>query len=336
MQPGFDIPLSLSTTYGNLETTSKIGINDTFITCFTYFNDQLYHNNPSLKPVLEHLLLAPEESFVVKSFDYAYYPTPWHYHPEYEIVLITSSTGTRFIGDSMALFDEGDLVFIGPNVPHLYRNDEAYYAHQPAARAKSIVVHFLENIFGEKLLTLPESRSIKSLLAKSLRGLEVGGATKVAATKMLKELTILKGFPRWLKLLEILQLLSVSDELVYVSKNHIVGVNGVETDRMNRVFDFVLRNYQREITVKEVADIANLASNSFSRFFSQRTRKTFVEFVNEVRLSHACKLLQENKLSVSDICYASGYNNLSNFNRQFKKLYKVSPLVYARQFSLTI
>jgi AraC-like DNA-binding protein len=142
--------------------------------------------------------------------------------------------------------------------------------------------------------------------------------------------------PRWLKLLEILHVLSVSDELGFASKNHVVGINGIETDRMNRVFEFVFRNYQREITIKEVADIANLANNSFSRFFSQRTRKSFIEFVNEVRLSHACKLLQENKLSVSDICYASGYNNLSNFNRQFKKLYKVSPLKYARQFTLSI
>ena len=191
-------------------------------------------------------------------------------------------------------------------------------------------------MFGERFLSLPESRHVKSLLSKSSRGLKVQGATRNVATRLLHELTALKGFPRCLKLLEILQLLSTSDELEFISKHHLAGINAKETDRMNKVFDFVFRNYHREISVREVADIANLASNSFSRFFRQRTRKSFVEFVNEVRLGHACKLLQENKMSVADICHASGYNNLSNFNRQFKRLYKVSPLKYARKFSLTV
>ena len=286
-----------------------------------------------MKPVLEHLPLDPEESFVVKSFDYPYYPTPWHFHPEYEIVLVTESSGKRFIGDSISDFKAGDLAFIGPNLPHLYRNDVEYYSKETSSlRAKSIVVHFLEQSFGEDFLSLPETKNLSNLFSKSLRGIEVTGRTNEIISKKLHELCELKGLARWLQLLEILHLLSESNELTIISRTHVVGKNEMESDRMNKVFEFVMKNFTREITVVEVANEVNLAENSFSRYFSQRTRKPFITFVNEVRLNHASKLLQENKLSVAEICFASGFNNLSNFNRQFKNIYKISPLTYARQF----
>jgi AraC-like DNA-binding protein/mannose-6-phosphate isomerase-like protein (cupin superfamily) len=286
-----------------------------------------------MKPVLEHLPLEPEESFVVKSFDYPHYPTPWHFHPEYEIVLVTESTGKRFIGDSVCDFKPGDLAFIGPNLPHLYRNDPAYYTtkSQPM-RARSIVIHFLEKSFGNDFLSLPETRNVKNLLLRSRRGLEVTGSTHAIVSERIHMLCTLTGLPRWLKLLEVLEILSESGELKDISRTHVVGKNEIESERMNKVFEFVVRNFTREITIREVANHVNLSQNSFSRYFSERTRKPFITFVNEVRLSNACKLLQENKRSVSEICFDSGYNNLSHFNRQFKKVYAVSPLAYARQF----
>lgn len=286
-----------------------------------------------MKPVLEHLPLDPDASFVVKAFDYAYYPTPWHFHPEYEIVLVTESTGKRFIGDSVSDFKKHDLAFLGPNLPHLYRNDVEYYkSDDDSLRARSIVVHFLERSFGDHFLTLPETRNIRTLFSRSHYGLDVLGATRNVVIEKLYDLLQLNGFSRWLRLLEILQILSDSDELKIISKSSVVGKNKVESDRMNKVFEFVMNNFTREITLAEVASEVNLAENSFSRYFSQRTRKSFITFLNEVRLSHASKLLQENKLSVSEICFASGYNNLSHFNRQFKNMYQVSPLAYAKQF----
>lgn len=286
-----------------------------------------------MKPVLEHLPLQPEESFVVKDFDYPYFPTPWHFHPEYEIVLVKESTGKRFIGDSIRDFEPGDLALIGPNLPHLYRNDSPFYKKENVGlRARSIVVHFLELSFGQDFLSLPETRLLQSLFSKSQLGLDVTGDTREAAIEKMHALCTLTGFPRWLKLLELLHFLSESTELQPISRTHVVGKNEMESHRMNRVFEFVMKNFNREITIAEVANHVNLAANSFSRYFSQRTRKSFIAFVNEVRLSHATKLLQENTLSISEICYTCGYNNLSNFNRQFKNVYQVSPLVYAKQF----
>lgn len=285
-----------------------------------------------MKPVLEHLPLEAQESFVVKAFDYPYYPTPWHYHPEYEIVLVTESRGKRFIGDRISDFEPGDLAFIGPNLPHLYRNEPEYYADDSALRAKSIVVHFLEKSFGNDLLGLPETESVRRLLDRSARGLHVTGATNAAVGRLLHEMVDLKGFPRLLKLLEALSLLAESSEWEYISSPGLTGHNERDSDRLNRVFEFVMQEFHREIRIAEVADMVHMSETAFSRYFRQRTRKTFSEFLGEIRLGHASKLLLEDKLSVAEICYESGFNNLSNFNRQFRAFYRTSPLGFKKMY----
>ncbi|WP_373520424.1 AraC family transcriptional regulator, partial [Aquiflexum sp.] len=242
--------------------------------------------------------------------------------------------GKRFIGDSVSDFREGDLAFIGPNLPHLYRNDACFYEDDKSnsKAARSIVIHFLEKSLGANFLALPEAKNIKNLFIKSQLGLDIHGVTKSICIELLHEIVTLKGMPRWMKLLEILQLLSESDELTPISQSHMIGKNEAESDRMNKVFEFVMNNFKNEISISEVADFVNLSPNSFSRYFSQRTRKSFVNFVNEVRLNHATKLLQENTKSVAEICFECGFNNLSNFNRQFKNKYQINPLAYNRQF----
>ncbi len=284
-----------------------------------------------MKPVLEHLPRDAEESFVVREFDYKFYPTPWHFHPEYELVLVTESIGKRFIGDNISHFSEGDLAFIGPGLPHLYRNEPEYYGKKSALRARSIVIHFLESSLGIDF-SLPEAKKIKQLFLKSVRGLNIIGKTnKIISTKM-QELTTRQGFERLLALLEILHIISESKDFRYISSGNISGINEKESDRMDKVLNYVLKNFHNEINLKSVAKIANMADNSFSRYFSQRTRKTFTSYVNEIRLSHACKLLRETNKTVADVCYECGYNNLSNFNRQFKIIYHTSPLHYRKQY----
>lgn len=285
-----------------------------------------------MKPVLEYLPLESEESFVVKSFDYKYYPTPWHFHPEYELVMVTESTGKRFIGDNIRNFKENDLALIGPNVPHLYKNDPSYYTPNSKRRARSIVIHFLERSFGKSFLELPEAKKISRLLARSSRGLDVTGSTRKVVGQMMHELCSLSGMARLIKLLDILRILSESKELKNISGENITGQNEIESDRINEILNFVFKNYQREITVPEVAAIANLAVNSFSRFFRKRTRKTFISFLNEVRLSQASKMLIENDMSVAEICFSCGFNNLSNFNKQFRRIYGSNPVRYRQNY----
>jgi len=287
-----------------------------------------------MEAILEHLPKQQEESFVVKSFDYRYFPTPWHYHPEFELVLVTSSTGKRYIGDQISDFAPGNLALIGPNLPHTYHNDEQYYHRSSRLRARSVVVHFLERSLGADFLSLPESAPLRNLFSHAARGLEITGKTNRVVSERMKELVNMNGLARWLKLVEILHILAETAEYSFISRMPVSGQNEKEDGRMAKVMDYVLKHFATEIRVNDVARQLNMADNSFSRYFSQRTRKTFMSFVNEVRLNHACKLLIENKLSVAQICFECGFNNLSNFNKHFKERYRQTPLTYRKQYIL--
>ncbi|MBN9381847.1 MAG: AraC family transcriptional regulator [Chitinophagaceae bacterium] len=289
-----------------------------------------------MKPVLEFLPKDGSESFLVNEFDFKYYPTPWHFHPEYEIVLITNSTGKRFIGGNISNFKPGNLAIIGSNLPHLYRNDAAYYKPNSRSRATSIVVHFLENSFGDHFLSLPEMKKIKQLLIKSLRGLEMTGKTNKIVSEKLFELVKMSGCSRFLKLLEVLHIMSESKECHFISEEAITGANEKESERIDKVLKFVMVNLGDDITLPDVAKVANMSENSFSRFFKQRTRKTFTSYLNELRLNQAAKLLIESDKTIVDICYECGFNNLSNFHRYFKRMYDTSPLHYRKTFWDTV
>ena len=285
-----------------------------------------------MTPALEHLPRENEESFVVRNFDYNYYPTPWHYHPEYELVLVTESTGRRYIGDHICDFKPGNLALIGPDLPHTYRNEADFYHPSSDLRAKSIVIHFSEASFGHNFLGLPEAKPIKDLLDRSKMGLEITGSTNRLVSNKLHEIVGLTGLKRWFCLLEMLVILSGSKDLKPICQSSSIGKNDKESIRLCLVFDWILCNYQKALKVTDAAAICNMSESAFSRFFSQRTRKTFSTYVNELRLNKACILLQENELSVTEICYKCGFNNISNFNRQFLKQYKLNPIKYRKMF----
>lgn len=285
-----------------------------------------------MKPALEYLPRNSGESFVVKYFDYPYFPTPWHFHREYELVLVTESTGKRFIGDQITDFKPGDLVLLGPYLPHTYQNDPHYLEKRTDLRAKSIVVHFREDSFGDNFFALAETQRILSLLNRSFNGLSITGDTNKIISSMLYELVEAKGFSRWLILSEILNILSLSEDLQPICNGIITAKNDTETTRMNKIIDFVVRNFTREITIAEISDMVSMAENSFSRYFSCRTRKSFTAFVNEVRLNHSSRLLIETSKSVTDVSLESGFNNLSNFNRQFRAKYNNNPLTFRKLY----
>lgn len=285
-----------------------------------------------MKPVLEFLPKSADESFVVRDFDYHYYPTPWHFHPEYEIVLVTESTGKRFIGDNISNFKPGNLALLGPNLPHLYRNDAAYYEAKTDLRAKSIVVHFSENSFAPIFNNMPETKQIKELLVKSVQGLEIIGAANKKIIALLHELVVSNGLPRLLKLLEILHILASSNDYYFISGGGTAGINEKESKRMNNVLDYLMKNFANNITRSDVARVANMSDNAFSRYFCQRTRKTFTSYLNNLRLSHASKLILLGEKNISEICYECGFNNISNFNRQFKIMYGKNPMLYSKSY----
>lgn len=285
-----------------------------------------------MKPALEHLPREKDHSFVVKFFDYNFYPTPWHYHPEYEIVMVTESTGKRFIGDHICDFAPGNLAFLGPNIPHTYRNDDKYYEEGSSLRAKSIVIHFTEESLGNDFLGLPEARLINKLFDRSTFGMDIQGSTYEKVSKKLYDIVSLTGMKRWLCLVDMLLDMAESKNMKPITKTAHIGYNEKESKRLCNVFDWITTNFEKEISLSEAAGIAQMNENAFSRFFSLRTRKTFSGFVQELRLQKAAKLLVENDMTITQVCYECGYNNVSNFNRQFLNHYQMNPMKYRKTF----
>ncbi|WP_153800510.1 AraC family transcriptional regulator [Foetidibacter luteolus] len=285
-----------------------------------------------MKPVLEHLPPKEEESFFVQAFDLPYFGTPWHYHPEFELVLIEESEGKRFVGNATSDFKKGDLSFLGANLPHLYRNPPVYYDKHSSLRAKSIVIHFREASLGKDFFSLPQMKKVNQFLERSAQGVDIlGNSCKAIAAKM-REMTCTTGISRLVLLLEILDMLAGTDEYSLVSGAGIVGHNSFDADRLNKVFQFILQNFHREIRLEEAASLVYMTRTSFCRFFLERTKRTFSDYLCEVRLNHAAKLLIEKDLKITRIASESGYNNLSNFNRQFKEKYKMSPQQYRQLY----
>jgi AraC-like DNA-binding protein len=286
-----------------------------------------------MKPALEHLPREKGQSFVVKHFDYNYYPTPWHYHPEMEIVLVTESTGKRFIGDAISDFKPGNLALLGPNIPHTYRNDEKYYEPNSRLRAKSIVIHFTTESLGNDFLQLPEAAVLTKLFDQSAYGIEITGKTNQTVTNKLYDIVSATGLKKWLLLIDILHSIATAKkDKCNITQSPYTGFNEKESTRMCTVLNWVSANIENNITLNEVAAVAEMNPNAFSRFFALRTRKTFSEFLKELRLQKAAKLLIETDMPVTHICFECGYNNISNFNRQFLNYYNMNPLKYKKHF----
>lgn len=282
-------------------------------------------------------MLEPERSFVLQKDVYPYYPTPWHYHPEYELVLVIKSSGKRTVGDHEEPFTDGDLVLLGPNLPHAFQNDPEYYRGDPSLTAEAIVIHFTEDFLGGAFFRLPEMVRVNQLFLQAGFGLKVMGRTREKVADIMQEMLGWSGHRRIIGLLTILEILSLSEELRPLASSGFVQQHDVwGDDRITKVHTYIMKNFGRDISLADVAEVANMSIPAFCRFFKACTRKAFSVYLNETRVGYACKLLLEEKFSISQICYVSGFNNMSNFYRQFKKVTGKSPLQYQqRKFALS-
>jgi AraC-like DNA-binding protein len=284
-----------------------------------------------MEAVLEKVTHIATNSFALKEDILPHIKTPWHFHPEYELTLIAESHGRRFIGDHVENFRPGDLIFIGPNLPHFWKNDRRYYMRREDYRVRAIVIHFLENFLGDNFFRLPEMAAIGKLLKRSERGLRVDGQTKRVISDRMELMLKQAGFERFLNLLQILDILSRSKELTDLSSIGYQPTPKDDLQRINQVYEYLLSNYRNDIDLEKVSDLINLSPTAFCRFFKRSTGKTFTQVLNELRIGHACKLLIEEGVSVSEACFSSGYNNLSYFNRKFKSITKLTPLKFVRR-----
>ena len=286
-----------------------------------------------MNPLLEKSIESLNQSFLVKKLQEPFFDPNWHFHPHYQLFTVIKGTGTRFIGDDIRHFEEGDTVFLGPNMPHLWRSDRNYFEKESQLQTEGIVVYFKEDFLGNDFFEKPEMFDIKSFLKNSERGLDLTGTLGVEMVSDLKELLGLTGFEGISKLLNILHKLSVTNDYQYISSSNYTNTHKIsETERMRIVHEYVLKHFKENINLSTVASLSNMTEAAFCRYFKSRTNKTFSDFVKEIRIGNACKILQDENKSISQTCYESGYNTVSNFNNQFKSLKGVSPLQYQKLY----
>lgn len=282
--------------------------------------------------VLEKNIGSQQESVTILNLKENFFDPNWHFHPHYQLFTVIEGTGTRFIGDSIQYFEPGDTVFLGPNLPHLWRSDKTYFENNPELKTHGIVLYFTEDFLGNAFFEKSEMSVLKSFLEKSCRGLVWSGKTQQHIVEKLLELANIKGFKRILVLLELLHLLSQSKDYQFITNESYTNLHKQsETERMQKVYEYVSKNFKETIKLGDIAEKVNMSEAAFCRYFKKRTNRSFVDFVNEIRIGNTCKLLGQNTMNVSEICFESGFNTISNFNFHFKKIIGKTPSEYARE-----
>ncbi|RVU00460.1 AraC family transcriptional regulator [Mucilaginibacter limnophilus] len=286
-----------------------------------------------MKPQLLKVIPNVSQSFSVRRDTVPYVNNHWHYHPEVELIYFKEGAGTQFIGDSVQHFQSGDVVLVGSYLPHYWRFDDVYFKDNVTATADVIVVHFNADFWGDMFLNLPETTLLKSTLENAKRGIQVKGKVKSHIAGILNSLLHAEGLNRIILLMEALAAIGQHSKYNHLSSmvfHH--NFEDTDKDKINAIYEYSLANYKSQIKLNEIAEVANVSPNSFCRYFKSKTRKTYTQFINEIRVGNACKLLIENRINVKQICYESGFNNFASFHKFFKSITGKSPLSYQKEF----
>lgn len=287
-----------------------------------------------MKPIFEKINRPEDQSFYLEEVIKPYFTDPWHYHPEVEILYVREGYGSKYVGDSINSFYPGDIVIIGSDTPHVHICNPEYLYPESKLRSSAICIQFTESIFTQALSDIPELFKINKLLNDSKRGIYFNNGTRELLVREVEGLLSKNGMQRLIGLMTILDIMSTSKDIKYLSSPDFIPmvVNSEDKQRMETIFRYVIQKYPNKIFLEEISALVNLTPHSFCRFFKSRTSKVFSTFVNEVRIGNACKMLIENKDTISQICYKTGFNYLSNFNRQFKKIKGMTPSEFKNKF----
>lgn len=287
-----------------------------------------------MKPLLIDLDYSIIDTFMIKELNVPYFTNTHHFHKDFEIVFVKKSSGKRVVGDHVGNFNEGDIVFVGPDLPHAWFNDSIYYEEREDIKAESVVIYLKKSWLDQDILPLPQTAKLKKLLEDAHRGVFFFGETGEQIGKLLSNILYTKGLKQTADLLSVLHLMSETQEFeLLAGVNYLNTHSENETARLNQVYEYVMRNFSSEISLEDAADVASMTANAFSRYFKKQTQKNFSQFVNEIRIGHACQLLQKKDVSVAQACYESGYQSITNFNKFFKRITGKSPVEYRKEIN---
>lgn len=282
-----------------------------------------------MKAALEHIQIKDtHNSFVCYWNIDQEYEFHWHYHPEYELTYIKKSRGLRLVGDHTEEYTDGDLVLLGPNLPHTWASEGNLEG--TASQNEALVVQFTADLFPENL---PELKLIRALLDRSRRGIHFQSPKAAGIGQSLAEMESLSGLQKLTRFYHILEDLAAIDEYSYIASVLYEPVLSQKNEeRLDKVCQYMHQYFEQDIPLEKIARIASMTTTSFCRFFKKMTGQTFTEYLNELRIGRACQLLIESRKNVSEIAFASGFNSSTHFNRVFLKLKQVSPNEYRKRF----
>lgn len=277
----------------------------------------------------EKIPLVENSAFYYKELRLEAFDAPRHFHPEFELMVVVRGRGKRFVGDNIDNFDDKDVVLVGSNLPHYWyteEKDKDYGVH-------AHVIQFKENFVGEEFLGRYEMADMRKLFSRASQGIKFSTDTYEEIIDRIEELENLKGFDRVIRMLSILNVLSKDKQVTLLSSpDQNKNLDKFDCEKINKVYDYILDSYTEDVDLTTAASLVNMKNPAFCHYFKKRTRKNFSQFVNEIRIGQACKLIVSSTKSISQICYECGFKNLSNFNRRFKEMNKISPVEYRKQF----
>jgi AraC-like DNA-binding protein/mannose-6-phosphate isomerase-like protein (cupin superfamily) len=281
-----------------------------------------------MKPQREIINHSNLSSFTSYQYEQEEFYPPWHFHPEYELTYIVSSQGKRYVGTNVEHFEEGDLVLLGPNLPHCWKNPEKY--HQEAT---SIVVEWEGDILDKSWLNKSEFLSIKNLYKQSLNGIKFNSRVARKILPDLEDLLAKTSFDKMMQLLKVLHKLAITNEIKLISDaDFSSGRRDINNARLSKVYKYVKENYRKQFMLEETASLLSMSEESFCRFFSQKNNEPFFTFVNRYKIDAVCQHLINSQNQVAQIAYENGFNNLSFFYRQFKKFKRCTPTEYRTNY----
>lgn len=285
-----------------------------------------------MKPILMRHVETTTESFKAWINGNPYCHNPWHYHPECELTSIEEGKGVLFMGDHVTNYRENDIFLIGPNLPHEYRSS---IKDSPDFISKSIAIHFRKDFPGYDFYKIPEAKTIFHILEQSKRGIKFNdhNAQKKVKEK-LSHIFQAEGIERINILFSILEIVACSKEQECLSSQSFIdSIEEDQDQKMYKIYKYIMANFKNQISIDNLASEVNMTKTSFCRFFKKRTNKSLTRYVNEIRIGYACKLLYTESFNISEAAYESGFENISNFNKQFMKIKKKTPSQILSQFA---
>ncbi len=285
------------------------------------------------KPAFEAIEPSFGQSYTYQKFDAHKNNknTLWHYHPEIELVYVKGGSGKRQIGSHVSYYSQGDLILVGSNLPHCGFTDKL------TGNDSETVIQMKQDFLGMDFFNIPEMKKTQSLFEMAKGGLSFSGKTKRKIGEKIEILEYQTDFQRLLSILNILNELGNSKEFkILNAEGFHMETEVKDNNRINTVFNYVKTNFKEDIALSEIADVVSMTVPSFCRYFKKITNKTFTQFVNEYRLVHASKLLAEQPLSITEVCFESGFNNFSHFNKQFKAFTGQNPSEYRNQLKTVL